>query len=419
MRNKLPDRWMDYTKMGEVVSGTRFLPVKVPLKSSLTRFLPKEQWFSPGDLMDLAKKKGITIGLVIDLTYTSRYYCSDDFTRFGIKYFKIFMPGRQVPDKKIMTQFYDVVLKFQNENTHNNHSIVVHCTHGLNRTGYMICKFMTEKLNMSVDNAIAKFNKARGHDIEREIYLNDLKSLNSHDLRLEEEKRGVNGSNSHDSYVNTGQVAASLPKVPSHYKHSTPFHRSKAVTSAGSSFHHQSSYSHYSDYNPSGAKPSYEQNYTAPNSSYHTNSRGYKPFNQENHKMASSSKSFTTSSDSNYHTDTSSNDFRPSHQQIYMAASSKRYYNQRTFPPHQSGYDNAFRHKEAPSSISYNYRTTTGHFQSNTQPIGPRSFQHKYTLAPHRNSYSQKPYFPKSRSHERYKPYHTRDAWNDEYELHR
>uniref|UniRef100_A0A2A4JI19 Tyrosine specific protein phosphatases domain-containing protein n=1 Tax=Heliothis virescens TaxID=7102 RepID=A0A2A4JI19_HELVI len=52
--------------------------------------------------------------------------------------------------------------------------IGVHCTHGLNRTGYMVCRYMRDRLGVPAKDAIKKFEKARGYQIERENYIADL-----------------------------------------------------------------------------------------------------------------------------------------------------------------------------------------------------------------------------------------------------
>lgn len=36
--------------------------------------------------------------------------------------------------------------------------IVVHCTHGVNRTGFMVCRYMMERLRLTADAAVASKN---------------------------------------------------------------------------------------------------------------------------------------------------------------------------------------------------------------------------------------------------------------------
>ncbi len=52
--------------------------------------------------------------------------------------------------------------------------IVVHCTHGLNRTGYMICRYLMCELGMRPQSAIDAFQGARDHEIARPLYIKAL-----------------------------------------------------------------------------------------------------------------------------------------------------------------------------------------------------------------------------------------------------
>ncbi|CUT98715.1 RNA:RNP complex 1 interacting phosphatase [Echinococcus multilocularis] len=54
--------------------------------------------------------------------------------------------------------------------------IAVHCTHGVNRTGYLICRYLVDALGWDPDEAIEEFARARGHPIERENYIEDLRN---------------------------------------------------------------------------------------------------------------------------------------------------------------------------------------------------------------------------------------------------
>ena len=45
--------------------------------------------------------------------------------------------------------------------------IGVHCVHGVNRTGYMICRYLIEKRGWNPQNAIDAFENARGEKMEK------------------------------------------------------------------------------------------------------------------------------------------------------------------------------------------------------------------------------------------------------------
>ncbi|XP_036119095.1 RNA/RNP complex-1-interacting phosphatase isoform X3 [Molossus molossus] len=127
--NHIPERWKDYLPVGQRMPGTRFIAFKVPLKKDLPETIP---------------------------------------------YLKIFTIGHQVPDDDTIFKFKCAVNGFLKENKDNDRLIGVHCTHGLNRTGYLICRYLIDVQGMRPDNAIELFNRCRGHCIERQNYIEDL-----------------------------------------------------------------------------------------------------------------------------------------------------------------------------------------------------------------------------------------------------
>ena len=60
--------------------------------------------FTPDTLIELTKSKNIDLGLVIDLTFTDRYYNRKNFTDQGVAYEKIFVPGHVIPDDEIVNR---------------------------------------------------------------------------------------------------------------------------------------------------------------------------------------------------------------------------------------------------------------------------------------------------------------------------
>jgi len=164
VKMKVPDRWEAYSKVGKVVEGTSFVAFKVPLNQGVDNKWRVE------DLMEAVP----SLGLVIDLTFTAKYYDPKSLTASGIEHKKILTKGQQIPDKTVVVEFYtavDVALAKGDDKL-----IGVHCTHGLNRTGYLVCRYMIEKLCMDPETAIAAFDEARGHKQERQNYIQHLKT---------------------------------------------------------------------------------------------------------------------------------------------------------------------------------------------------------------------------------------------------
>ncbi|XP_019963251.2 RNA/RNP complex-1-interacting phosphatase isoform X1 [Paralichthys olivaceus] len=172
-RGGLPDRWLDYKAVGKRLDGTRFIAFKVPLKQSLNRLLSGSDVFGPWELLETLSKDNQELGLIIDLTFTTRYYKLQDMPNC-LLFVKIFTRGHEVPSDSTILSFKRTVRRFLRENADNDKLIGVHCTHGLNRTGYLICRYLIDVDGMDPKHAVDLFNSSRGHDIERKNYLHDL-----------------------------------------------------------------------------------------------------------------------------------------------------------------------------------------------------------------------------------------------------
>ncbi|CAB4070429.1 RARS [Lepeophtheirus salmonis] len=104
------------------------------------------------------------LGSVIDLTATHKYY-----RPYELKYathFKIKVPGRVIPPEDILRESKPDKL------------IGVHCTHGVNRTGYFLCRYLIDKMDWSAEKAISEVGQSRGYEIERDCFLNGLRPSN-------------------------------------------------------------------------------------------------------------------------------------------------------------------------------------------------------------------------------------------------
>ncbi|KAJ7305313.1 hypothetical protein JRQ81_011232 [Phrynocephalus forsythii] len=172
-KTELPDRWTNYLPLGKRIPGTRFIAFKVPLKKSFEWRLAPNERFSPLDLVNQVREQKEELGLIIDLTFTTRYYEPQDLPD-TVQYCKILTVGHEVPNGDTIRKFQSAVKKFLMENQHNDKLIGVHCTHGLNRTGYLVCRYLIDVEGMDPNTAIELFNSYRGHSIERENYIQDL-----------------------------------------------------------------------------------------------------------------------------------------------------------------------------------------------------------------------------------------------------
>ncbi|XP_033846281.1 RNA/RNP complex-1-interacting phosphatase [Periophthalmus magnuspinnatus] len=229
-RNGIPDRWLDYQAVGKRLPGSRFIAFKVPLKLDLTRRLASSDVFGPLDLLDTVKRDNQELGFIIDLTNTTRYYTPEDIPE-SLQYVKIFTAGHEIPSESTILSFKRAVHCFLCENADNDKLIGVHCTHGVNRTGYLICRYLIDVDGLDPREAIELFNSSRGHAIERQNYLDDLLSgLKRGNEGIEECKQElVKGSSTHCSAVSEANFD-NMEERPG-YRRKRKYHRAGGPSS--------------------------------------------------------------------------------------------------------------------------------------------------------------------------------------------
>ena len=174
----LPDRWLDYKPVNGAIF--RFIPFKVPLKESLGSRLPSEQQFDWPTLISHLERKDLQLGLVIDLCNTNRYYDPVDIEKASsnkILHYKIYCQGHtDVPSPEDFKNFATQVKEFLRHSSDNLY-IGVHCTHGVNRTGFLICKFLILFEGWDPAVAVKTFTSARGHEFDKTFYVEHLLNL--------------------------------------------------------------------------------------------------------------------------------------------------------------------------------------------------------------------------------------------------
>ncbi|XP_055933696.1 RNA/RNP complex-1-interacting phosphatase-like [Argiope bruennichi] len=175
-RNKrIPERWLDYQPIKDIIYDARIIPIKCPLpyQHFQSYVLSQHRW-TPADVIHRVSN----LGLVIDITNKiPGYYNSNEFLENAIDYIKIPCVGHHVPDDNVYRKFCEAVNNFLEKNKANDDVIAVHCTHGVNRTGYIICRYLIERLQYSSQDALHKFAQCRGYPVERENYIEDLHRL--------------------------------------------------------------------------------------------------------------------------------------------------------------------------------------------------------------------------------------------------
>ncbi|XP_029332011.1 mRNA-capping enzyme isoform X3 [Mus caroli] len=115
----------------------------------------------------------VKMSLLVDLTNTSRFYDRNDIEKEGIKYIKLQCKGHgECPTTENTETFIRLCERFNERSPPE--LIGVHCTHGFNRTGFLICAFLVEKMDWSIEAAVATFAQARPPGIYKGDYLKEL-----------------------------------------------------------------------------------------------------------------------------------------------------------------------------------------------------------------------------------------------------
>ncbi|CAF1324113.1 unnamed protein product [Adineta steineri] len=169
----LPPRWLECPRKSTIIAD-KFIAFKTPLDNRYDDKIAIHQKWTCSMLITAAKTERKKIGLIIDLTNTDRFYNSnDEFTQKNIQYEKIRCRGHgETPHEEQINTFIKVCDHFFSMNP--DEIIGIHCTHGFNRTGFLICAYLCRVDDMSIDAAIDMFSKARPPGIYKQDYLDEL-----------------------------------------------------------------------------------------------------------------------------------------------------------------------------------------------------------------------------------------------------
>ena len=82
--------------------------------------------------------------------------------------------GQEVPPQTYTNAFCDLIEKLESE-LDPNEVVGVHCTHGLNRTGYLLIEFLCQRKKLSLEEAFSLFEGNRPpHKFTKEVLIEDL-----------------------------------------------------------------------------------------------------------------------------------------------------------------------------------------------------------------------------------------------------
>lgn len=172
-RGPVPSRWLHCPRKAMRLIQGKFLAFKTPLSSAYDSQVPEECRFSVDMFFASLKSQKMKMGLWIDLTNTDRYYDGKTIDDHDCKYLKLQCTGHdETPSEEQTRTFVQVCRKFIADNPLE--IIGVHCTHGFNRTGFLIISYLVEIDGSSVDAALAEFAIVRPPGIYKDDYIKEL-----------------------------------------------------------------------------------------------------------------------------------------------------------------------------------------------------------------------------------------------------
>lgn len=174
---KIPDRWLACPQRSQLMTG-KFVVFKTPLDAQFDAKVGKQK-FNFDILHKSLEENKLRLKMVVDMTFTDRYYNPKQLTDRNIHYVKLKCRGtEEAPDRESKERFVQEVDKFKGG---EGDVIGVHCTHGFNRSGFMIVSYLVEQYDFCLDSAIVEFTKARFPGIYKEDYVKKLCEIYSMD----------------------------------------------------------------------------------------------------------------------------------------------------------------------------------------------------------------------------------------------
>ena len=222
-------KWKSIIKYHKPIARTNIIPCKVPLDSVYSKFCSKyDNYYNLETLLESLQKEHKKVSMIMDINQSDYYYSSSQFRPENWRILfkeKLKKQKRSLSQNKGITSsdlldtscelandivyvkaplsttcltknkestfrelftVLDEFAQFSDDKSDDSSAddeemfdsyILVHCFHGLNRTGAVLCNYIKHKLKVSMKDAIKMFEAARLHKFEYEFTLDMLYDL--------------------------------------------------------------------------------------------------------------------------------------------------------------------------------------------------------------------------------------------------
>lgn len=201
--------WLSYSKMANDLIADHIFCCKTPLRSRWEGHIkdPLDHFRLPALLDDEIANRfpDKKLALVVNLANTERYYngSREALLHLGYPetdYWHFRTPGRQNPDLSAINEFcHKVRTAATLSDDSKNRLVVVHCTHGVNRTGFFVIAYLLKfGYCETVEEGRELFERVRGEKIKRPYLLEELQRLVESGELWEGKEKEFRADNSRD-----------------------------------------------------------------------------------------------------------------------------------------------------------------------------------------------------------------------------
>lgn len=171
-----PEGWVETPRCGDLCFG-RFLPMKAPLDEKFG--VPPQKTWSVGHALSATRAVRVPLGVVIDLSSGKNFYSRTSSPWGAVPYHHIrcLSDGDrdEPPSDEAWHEFFLAIDAAERRSGGARFVTVVHCTHGYNRTGYMLVRWaVTTGVSPDVQTALDEFARARPPGIYKPQFVTSL-----------------------------------------------------------------------------------------------------------------------------------------------------------------------------------------------------------------------------------------------------
>ena len=159
--------WASLPPLGQPVEGCHLLPIETPLAAEHGLWGIRELVLA-AKVVSLTRLHPKTLGR--DWPHC---YREEEVRAAELHFGQVLVAplghwdSEPYPSEEVVEAFYREVEVVEG-------LVAVHCTHGVNRTGYLICRYLVEKMKLESGEAIRRFGRARGQPLLRRSLVEHL-----------------------------------------------------------------------------------------------------------------------------------------------------------------------------------------------------------------------------------------------------